>query len=75
MISIDANILLYSYCQDSPHHLGARKFLHGLVEREDVALSEFVLTEFYLLLRNPAVLQWPMGAAEAVAVAPSGGEW
>ena len=68
MISIDANILLYSYCPDSPHHLAARECLDGLAGREDVALSEFVLTEFYLLLRNPAVLLLPLGAAEAVAV-------
>jgi toxin-antitoxin system PIN domain toxin len=68
MISIDSNILLYSFCPDSPHHLAAREFLDDLTGREDVALSEFVLTEFYLLLRNPAVLQQPLGAAEAVAV-------
>jgi hypothetical protein len=33
-----------------------------------VALSEFVLTEFYLLLRNPAVLAKPLTAPQAVAV-------
>lgn len=68
MISIDANILLYSYCPDSPYHLAARMFLEEMARREDVALSEFVLAEFYLLLRNPAVLQHALGAAEAVAV-------
>ena len=68
MISIDANILLYSYCGDSPFHVSAKAFLQDLSEREDVALSEFVLAEFYLLLRNPAVLARPLGAAEAAAV-------
>jgi toxin-antitoxin system PIN domain toxin len=71
MISIDANILLYSYCADSPFHSEARAFLEEVSGREDVALSEFVLTEFYLLLRNPAVLKHPLGAAEAVAVIAS----
>jgi hypothetical protein len=33
-----------------------------------VALSEFVLTEFHLLLRNPAVLAKPPTALQAVAV-------
>jgi predicted nucleic acid-binding protein len=36
--------------------------------RDDVALSEFVLSEFYLHLRNPAVLEVPLSPAEAVAV-------
>ena len=40
-------------------------------QREDVAISEFVLTEFYLLLRNPAVLTQPLTAPEAVAVIQS----
>lgn len=68
MISIDANILLYSYCQDSPHHQRAVDFLSELSPREDVALSEFVLSEFYLLLRNPAVLERPLAPGAAVAV-------
>ncbi|NQX00470.1 hypothetical protein HQ447_07400, partial [bacterium] len=58
-ISINANILLYSYAAESPLHLRARSFLGEISIREDVALSEFILTEFYLLLRNPAVLQNP----------------
>jgi predicted nucleic acid-binding protein len=68
MISIDANILLYSYSADSPFHQAARKFVESLSDRQDVALSEFILTEFYLLLRNPAVLQNPLDAADAAAV-------
>ncbi len=68
MISIDANILLYSYAADSPFHAAARSFLESLSDREDVALSEFILTEFYLLLRNPAVLRNPLAAPDAAAV-------
>lgn len=71
MISIDANILLYSYSTDSPFHAAAKQFLQDLANREDVALSEFVLTEFYLLLRNPAVLQNPLEASAAAAVIAS----
>lgn len=68
MISIDANILLYSYVAASPFHEAAGSFVEELSQRDDVALSEFVLTEFYLLLRNPAVITRPLDAAAAAAV-------
>ncbi len=68
MISVDANLLLYSYSEASPHHAKAKEFLVSLSTRDDVALSEFILTEVYLHLRNPAVLQKPLKPEEAVAV-------
>lgn len=71
MTSIDANILLYSFAVASPFHLSAKSFLGKLSDREDVALSEFVLAEFYLLLRNPAVLNNPLDAPAAAAVIAS----
>lgn len=71
MISIDTNILLYSFVEASPHHAEAKAFLWSLAQREDVALSEFVLSEVYLHLRNPAVLKRPLGATEAAAVIQS----
>jgi predicted nucleic acid-binding protein len=71
MLSVDANLLLFSYCEASPQHAKARRFIESLSGRDGVALSEFVLTEFYLLLRNPAVLAKPLSAPEAVAVIQS----
>lgn len=71
MLSIDANLLLYCYSEASPHYAGARQFIESVSLREDMALSEFVLTEFYLLLRNPSVLAEPLSAPEAVAVIQS----
>jgi len=71
MISIDANILLYSYCEASPHHVKAKAFVASLAQNENVGLSEFVLSEVYLHLRNPAVLDNPLGPNEAVAVIQS----
>lgn len=68
MTSIDANILLYSFCPESPAHAGARTFLEELSRRDDVALSEFVLADFYLHLRNPAVLRSPLTAPQAAEV-------
>ncbi len=68
MLSIDANLLLYSYSESSPFHQAARGFIEEVSSREDVALSEFILTELYLLLRNPAVFSHALAAPEAVAV-------
>lgn len=71
MLSIDANLLLYCYSEASPHHFAALVFIESCALREDVALSEFVLTEFYLLLRNPAVLVEALSAPDAVEVVQS----
>ncbi|MCB1127941.1 MAG: hypothetical protein KDM81_15710, partial [Verrucomicrobiae bacterium] len=38
----------------------------SIQHQEDVAISEFILTEFHGLLRNPAVLRHPLTAAGAV---------
>ena len=68
MTSFDANILLYAFSRASPFHEPARRFLEELTARDDVAVSELVLVEFYTLLRNPAVLVRPLGASAAVDV-------
>ena len=68
MTSLDANILLYCFSRASPFHEDARRFLHELTPRDDVAISELVLVGFYTLLRNPAVLVKPLRAAAAVEV-------
>jgi uncharacterized protein len=67
VLSIDTNILLYAYSSAAPQHGAARDFLLRQSARQDVALSEFVLTELYVLLRNPSVLGRPLSAPEAVA--------
>lgn len=71
MTSFDANILLYCYSEASPFHARAREFIESLATTDDVALSELVLVEFYTLLRNPSVLEKPLGSAEAVGVIQS----
>lgn len=68
MIGLDANLLLYAYAEAAPEHKTAKLFLESLAEKDSVAVSEFTLTEFYLLLRNPAVLEYPLSAEEAVEV-------
>lgn len=71
MLSIDATILLYAYSEAAPEHDRALAFITKQSRNKDVALSEFVLTEFYLLLRNPAVLKKPLSAQDAVRVIQS----
>jgi uncharacterized protein len=68
MLSIDTNLLFFAFAADRPEHAGAAEWLGGLIARKDVALSEFVLVEFYNLLRNPAVLKKPLSAPEAAGV-------
>lgn len=68
MLSMDTNILLYAFNEASPHHKAAYHWMASIMRNEDVAISEFVLAEFYGLLRNPAVLKRPLTAPEAVEV-------
>jgi toxin-antitoxin system PIN domain toxin len=68
MLSMDTNILLYAYNEASPWHDAAFAWMSSIQQNEDVAISEFILAEFYGLLRNPAVLKHPLTAEEAVEV-------
>ncbi len=68
MLAIDANILFYALNSASPDHLAAMRFLQEHESREDVAISEFTLVELYVLLRNPAILDRPLGESDAAAV-------
>ena len=66
MLSIDANILMYAYSEAAPEHDRALAFITAQTRNKNVALSEF-----YLLLRNPAVLKKPLSAQHAVQVIQS----
>lgn len=68
MLSIDANLLLYAVNSASPFHAGALEFMRRISADENVAISEFILVEFYMLLRNPVVLARPLDETEAAAL-------
>lgn len=68
MISLDSNVLLYAFTRGLPEHPAARAFVEALAAREDVAISEFVLVEFYRLLRLPVLHARPLSAGKAVEV-------
>ncbi len=68
MLSIDTNLLLHAFNEDSPNHPAALAWLTPLHQQEEVAISELILAEFYGLLRNSTVLKQPLAAAEAAEV-------
>jgi toxin-antitoxin system PIN domain toxin len=68
MMSLDTNLLFYTFAEDCLEHQPAASWLASIHLRDDVVISEFVLFEFYNLLRNPAVLSDPLDAPDAAAV-------
>src|SRR5216110_1750863 len=69
MISFDTNLLLYSINRQCPEYNDARRFFASLPTTVgSVAICELVLIELYVLVRNPALLQKPLGPADAVSL-------
>ena len=68
MLPVDTNILLSAVETRNAAHAIAAQFLNELHGRDDVVLSELVLLELYVLLRNPAVLVRPLSALVATNV-------
>ena len=68
MISVDTQLFLYAFNEDAPEHRVAAETLAELGRSDRVALCELVLLEFYLLLRNPAVLARPLTSGDAARV-------
>jgi len=68
MLSIDTNILLPAVDAGNQSHAAAAAFLQSIHGRDDVVISEFILLELYVLLRNPAVVASPLSAATAARV-------
>jgi predicted nucleic acid-binding protein len=67
IIGIDTNILLYSLNPSSAWHEGAAEFLTQHFGNASVrmALTDYVLIELYVLLRNPVVMARPLSAKAA----------
>jgi predicted nucleic acid-binding protein len=66
VISIDTNLVFHALDLDSREHRKAFAFISSIADRTDVVISEFMLTELYRLVRNPAVTRRPLSEAEAV---------
>lgn len=67
MTSIDTNILLYSLNPASEWHTAAVAFLRKNLGNPAirVVLTDYVLVELYVLLRNPVVMSRPLTAKAA----------
>jgi len=66
MKSLDTDILLYATNSSCPEHAQARRVVEAmLAEPCQWILAEQVLWEYYRLLRDPAVLERPLGARAA----------
>jgi predicted nucleic acid-binding protein len=59
--------LVHAFDPTSEHYDKAHEFLVKNLRNRNFALSEFVLQEFYLLLRNQTVFVRPLGAPQAAA--------
>ena len=68
MISCDTNLFLHAYNKQSAFHIPAKIFFVKHALNRDFAICELVLIEFYILLRNPAVVEKPLNADKAVEV-------
>lgn len=68
MISFDTNIAVYALNRTMLEHGRAYEFLAGLADHEAVVVSEQVLVELYLLIRNPSVFANPYSPMDAVTV-------
>lgn len=66
--SCDTNVLLHAINSDSPYHLRAAEYMAARHQDPEFRICELVLTELYVLLRNPAVLRRALDPAAAVAV-------
>ena len=68
LVSCDTNILLIAFNASAAGRARAFAFLDSHRTNDRFVLAEAVLMEFYVLLRNPAVLAHPLGAAAALDV-------
>ena len=66
MISLDTNLLFPALEPSHRDHPKAKLWLTAL--DGEVAISELVLMELYVLVRNPAIAARPLEAAQAVAL-------
>jgi predicted nucleic acid-binding protein len=66
VLSLDTNLILYSANQSMRQHQAAIGFIDSLAERDDVVISELVLVEVYVGLRNQAIFANPATPADAV---------
>lgn len=68
MLSFDTNVAVHAANSSSSLHTSALEFLLSLGERTDVVISELMLVELYLKLRNEKIFRRPLGPGAAASV-------
>jgi uncharacterized protein len=66
VLGIDTNILAYARLARSSWHEKAKGFLESIADDPQVVVSELVLVELYLLVRNDKILSPPLSPKAAV---------
>lgn len=66
--SVDTNVLFAAVVPEAEGHEAALALLEHHAGDADLAISELVLVELYVLLRNPKVVKRPLPSAAAVDV-------
>ncbi len=67
---LDANILLYAYNSDSPHHEVCRKWLEGAFsDPEPLGIAWQTVLAFIRIATNPRAMARPLTGEEACAIA------
>lgn len=69
--AFDTNVLVYAFNAGAAENSTARRLLEVHAPNPDMVISELVLVEFYILLRNPTVFAHPLDAAVAGALVQS----
>jgi uncharacterized protein len=71
MRSCDTNILFYACHPGCAENHAAREYLRKFANDTDFLICELVLSELYVLLRNPKLVDKPMTSGEAAQVCQS----
>ena len=71
MIALDTNLLFEACEASTARHAKALAFLRDQADNRDLAICELVLSELYVLLRNPALSRKPLKALDAAAIIQS----
>jgi uncharacterized protein len=67
---LDANVLLYAYNSDSPHHEVCRKWLEGAFsDPEPLGLPWQTVLAFIRIATNPRAMARPLSAEQACGIA------
>jgi toxin-antitoxin system PIN domain toxin len=67
--SIDTNVLVFAYNQDTPQHKAAQEFLQAKIGEEETWVMPWpVVHSFLRLTTHPGIMPRPLSAREASAV-------